>query len=51
VETQEIRSRAELYREMWKKRPGERISFHVLREEESLDLAVIGTDRRSHLRS
>ena len=51
VETQEIRSRAELYREMWKKKPGERISFHVLREEESLDLAVIGADRRSHLRS
>jgi S1-C subfamily serine protease len=51
VETQEIRSRAELYREMWKKKPGERLSFHILREEESLDLAVIGADRRSHLRS
>ena len=51
VETQEIRSRAELYREMWKKKPGERISLRILREDESLDLAVVGADRRSHLRS
>ena len=51
VESREIRSRAELYREMWQKKPGERISFHILREEESLDLAVIGADRRVHLRS
>jgi S1-C subfamily serine protease len=51
VETQEIRSRAELYREMWKKKPGERISFRILREDESLDLAVVGADRRAHLRS
>lgn len=51
VETQEIRSRAELYREMWKKKPGEPISFRILRDDESLDLAVVGTDRRSHLRS
>jgi S1-C subfamily serine protease len=51
VETQEIRSRAELYREMWKKKPGERISFRILRDDESLDLAVVGADRRSHLRS
>jgi len=51
VEAQEIRSRAELYREMWKKKPGERMSFRVLREDESLDLAVVGADRRAQLRS
>jgi S1-C subfamily serine protease len=45
VEKQEIRSRPELYREMWKKRPGERISFRILRDEGSLDLDVIGGDR------
>ena len=45
VERQEVRSRPELYREIWKKRPGERISFHILRDEESLDLAVVGGDR------
>ena len=45
VEKNQIRSRPELYREMWKKRPGERISFHILREEESLNLDVISGDR------
>jgi len=47
VETQEIRSRAELYRELWKKRPGDRISLRILREEESLELAIVGADRRA----
>ena len=51
VEKKQIRSRPELYREMWKKRPGERISFHILREEESLNLDVISGDRWDFYRS
>jgi S1-C subfamily serine protease len=51
VEKNEIRSRPELYREMWKKRPGERISFRILRDEQSLDLEVIGGDRADRYRS
>lgn len=51
VEKNQIRSRPELYREMWKKRPGERISFHILREEESLNLDVISGDRWDFYRS
>ena len=51
VEKTEIRSRPELYREMWKKRPGERISFTILRDEQSLDLEVIGGDRADRYRS
>jgi len=45
VEKNEIRSRQELYQEMWKKRPGERISFRILRDDQSLDLEVVGGDR------
>jgi len=45
VERQEVRSRPDLYREIWKKRPGERIPFHILRDEEALDLSVVGGDR------
>lgn len=51
VESQEIRSRPELYHEMWKKRPGERISFRVLRDEESLNLEVTAGDRWDFYRS
>ena len=51
VEKKEVRSRPELYREIWKKRPGERISFHILREEESLNLEVISGDRGDFYRS
>ena len=45
VEKQEVRTRPELYCAIWKKRPGERISFHVLRDEESLDLDALSGDR------
>lgn len=45
IEKKEVRSRPELYREIWKKKPGERISLRILREEESLNLEVIGGDR------
>ena len=51
VETKEVRSRPDLYREIWKKRAGERISFRVLREEESLNLEVISRDRWDFYRS
>jgi S1-C subfamily serine protease len=51
VDQQEIHSRAELYREMWKKKPGERISLRILREEEAVNLEVIGANRRDYNRS
>lgn len=51
VDKKDIRSRPQLYREIWKKRPGERISFRILREEEALDLEVIGVDRWDFYRS
>jgi S1-C subfamily serine protease len=51
VEKKDIRSRPALYQEMWKKRPGERISFRILRDEQSLELEVIGGDRADRYRS
>lgn len=51
VEKKEIRSRQELYQEMWKKRPGERISFKILRDDQSFDLDVIGGDRADRYRN
>src|SRR5207247_7033663 len=51
VEKKEIRSRTELYQEMWKKRPGERNSFRILRDEQSFELEVIGGDRSDRYRS
>ena len=47
VERTEIRSRRQLYQELWKKRPGERISLRVLRNETSIELDLIGADRRT----
>jgi S1-C subfamily serine protease len=51
VEKKEIRSRSELYQEMWKKRPGERISFRILRDEQSFELEIISGDRSDRYRS
>ncbi|MFQ5849403.1 MAG: S1C family serine protease [Candidatus Binatia bacterium] len=51
VEEKQVQSRPELYREIWKKRPGERISFRILREEESVNLEVISGDRWDFYRS
>jgi len=51
VEKNEIRSRQELYHEMWKKHPGERISFRILRDEQSFDLEVVGGDRADRYRT
>jgi S1-C subfamily serine protease len=46
VEKAEIRSRRQLYQELWKKQPGERISLRILRNDASIELNVIGGDRR-----
>ena len=46
VERTEIRSRRQLYQELWKKRPGERICLRILRNETSIELNLIGADRR-----
>jgi S1-C subfamily serine protease len=51
VEKKEIRTRQELYQEMWKKRPGERISLRILRDEQSFDLDIIGGDRADRYRT
>ena len=51
VEKKEIRSRPELYQEMWKKRPGERISFRILRDEQSFEVEVIAGNRADRYRS
>jgi S1-C subfamily serine protease len=51
VNKKEIRSRRELYQEIWKQRPGERISFRVLREDQSFDLELIGGDRADRYRT
>ena len=51
VDKKEIRSRQELYQEMWKKHPGERISLKVLRDDQSFDLEIIGADRAERYRS
>jgi serine protease Do len=47
VERTQIRSRRQLYQELWKKRPGERISLRILRNETSIELNLIGADRRN----
>jgi len=51
VEKKDVRSRAELYREMWKKRPGEPISFRILRDEEALNIEAVTGDRWDFYRS
>ncbi|HWO43469.1 MAG TPA: S1C family serine protease [Candidatus Eisenbacteria bacterium] len=50
VEKTKIRSRPELYQEIWKKRPGDRISFRILRNEAALELEVVGGDRAERSR-
>lgn len=51
IDQKEVRSRPELYREIWKKQPGEAISLRILREEEALNLEVISGDRWDYYRS
>ena len=51
VENTEIRSRRELYQELWKKQPGERIRLRILRDDQSLTLEIVGADRAERYRS
>lgn len=51
VDKKEIRSRRELYQETWKKPPGERIVFRILRDDQSFDLEIVGADRAERYRS
>jgi S1-C subfamily serine protease len=51
VENNKIRSRQELYHEMWKKRPGERILFRILREDQSMEVGVTAGDRADRYKS
>lgn len=51
VERRDVRSRPDLYREIWKKKPGESIAFHILRDEKAIDLSVIGGDRADFYRN
>ncbi|HXV83730.1 MAG TPA: trypsin-like peptidase domain-containing protein, partial [Candidatus Binatia bacterium] len=51
VEKKEIRTRQELYQEMWRKRPGERISLRILRDDQSFDLEVVGGNRADRYRT
>jgi len=45
VEDQEVQTRPQLYREVWKKRAGDPITFHVIRGDGSLDIRVASRDR------
>ena len=51
VEDKPIKTRPDLYREMWKKSPGEKISFKILREEESVKIDVVGVNRSEYTRT
>lgn len=45
VEGQDVQTRPQLYRELWKKRAGDVITFHVIRGDGSLDVQVASRDR------
>ena len=45
VEDQEVQTRPQLYREVWKKRAGDLVTFHVIRGDGSLDVQVASRDR------
>ncbi|MDE0354489.1 MAG: S1C family serine protease [Deltaproteobacteria bacterium] len=45
VEGQEVQTRPQFYRELWKKRAGDIITFHVIRGDGSLDVQVASRDR------
>ncbi len=45
VEGQEVQTRPQLYRALWKKRAGDVITFHVIRGDGSLDVQVASRDR------
>jgi S1-C subfamily serine protease len=45
AEKKQVRTRQELYRQIWTKRAGEKISFRILRDEEAIDLDIVSGDR------
>ncbi len=45
VEGQEVQTRPQLYREIWKKRAGDAVTFHVIRGDGSQDVQVASRDR------
>lgn len=51
VNKKDIRTRQELYQEMWRKRPGEPISLRILRDDRSFDLEIIGGNRADRYRT
>jgi S1-C subfamily serine protease len=51
VDKKDVRTRQELYREMWRKRPGEKISLRILRDDQSFELAVVGGNRADRYRT
>lgn len=51
VGQKEVRTRQELYQEMWKKRPGEQISLKILRDDQSFDLDIVGGNRADRYRT
>jgi S1-C subfamily serine protease len=51
VDKKTIRTRQELYREIWRKRPGDRIALRILRDDQSFDVEVIGGNRADRYRT
>lgn len=45
VEGQEVQTRPQLYRELWKKHAGDFVTLHVIRGDDSLDVQVASGDR------
>lgn len=51
VDHKDIRSRPELYRSLWQHRPGDRIPVKILRDNETIELEIVGGDRAERYRS
>jgi S1-C subfamily serine protease len=51
VDQKDVRTRQELYREMWRKQPGERISLRILRDDQSFELDIVGGNRADRYRT
>lgn len=45
VEEQEVQTRPQLYREVWKKKAGDLITFHVIRGDDTLNIQIASRDR------
>lgn len=46
VDDRPVGTRPELYENMWRKRPGDAIAFHIVRGEQNFELKVTGADRQ-----